>query len=145
MPTIASRVFVGVAPPIGVAALRKRARQSSSATVKKAEMSEPSVFKFASVVVWVLLSGSRITLPQAPVPGSTRFGTFPAAIRSPSGFPEIASPLMNRAAVNVEATLVSSLTVTVFGNSVPNTAIRAMVSLGLLSTAAFAVPPLATK
>ena len=67
MPAIASRVFLGVAPPGGVAALRKRARQSSSATVAKAEMSEPSVFKFASVVVWVLLSGSRSTLPHPPV------------------------------------------------------------------------------
>ena len=79
-------------------------------------MSEASVFRFASVVFWVMLSGSRSTLPHLPVAGSTRFGTFPAAIRSPSGFPEIDSPLMNRAAVNAEATVVSSLTVTVFGN-----------------------------
>ena len=40
---MALRVFVGVAPPFGVAALR-RARQSSFATVKKAEMREPSVW-----------------------------------------------------------------------------------------------------
>ena len=89
MPAIASRVFFGVAPPGGVAALRKRARQSSSATVEKAVMSEPSVSKLASVVVIELLSGSRSTLPHPPVTGSTRFGTFPAAIRSPSGLPEI--------------------------------------------------------
>jgi hypothetical protein len=31
---------------------------------------------------------------------STRLGTFPAAIRNPSGSPEIDSPLMKRAAVN---------------------------------------------
>jgi hypothetical protein len=38
MPAIASRVFLGVAPSVGVAALRKRARQLSSATVAKAVM-----------------------------------------------------------------------------------------------------------
>ena len=52
---------------------------------------------------------------------------------------------MNRAAVNAEATVVSSLTVTVFGNDVPRTAISAMASLGPLSAAAFGVPPLATR
>src|SRR5262245_29672311 len=114
MPAIASRVFRGVGPPGDVAALRKRVRQSPSATVKKALRSDPRVFKLARVVVWVLLYGSTSTLPQPPVTGSTRLGTFPAAIRRPSGFPEIDPPLMNRAAVNVEATVVSSLTVTVF-------------------------------
>ncbi len=39
---------------------------------------------------------------------------------------------MNRAAVNVEATVVSSFTVTVLGSEVPSTAIRAMASLGPL-------------
>ena len=80
MPAIASRVFFGVTPPGGVAALKKRARQSSLATVKQAEMSEPSVSRFASVVVLELLSGSSSTLPHPPVTGSTRFGAFPAAI-----------------------------------------------------------------
>jgi hypothetical protein len=145
MPAIASSVFFGVTPLGGVAALRKRARHSSLATVAKALMSEPSVSKFASVVVQVLLPGSTITLPQPPVSRSTRLGVFPAAIFSPSGFPEMVSPLMNRAAVNVEATVVSSLTVTVFGNWAPNTAIKARASLGLLSAAAFGMPPLATK
>jgi hypothetical protein len=78
-------------------------------------MSEPSVFKMASVVVWVLLSGSRSTFPHPPVAVSTRLGTFPAAIRSPSGLPEIASALMNRAAVNADATVVSSLMTTFAG------------------------------
>ena len=78
-------------------------------------MSEPSVSKFAIVVVMELLSGSSSTLPHLPVTGSTRFGAFPAAIRSPSGLPEIASPLMNRAAVNAEATVVSSLMTTFSG------------------------------
>src|SRR6266536_3562506 len=73
------------------------------------------------VVVWVRLIGSRITFPHLPVAGSTRFGTFPAAIRSPRGFPEIDSPLMNRAAANVEATVVNSLTVTAFGKRFPTT------------------------
>ena len=82
-------------------------------------MREPSVFKFASVVVWVLLIGSRITLPHPPVSRSTKFGTFPAAIRSPRGFPEIDSPSMNRAAVKAEATVVSSLTMTLLGYSPP--------------------------
>ena len=84
--------------------------------------------KVAIVVVIELLSGSRSTLPHPPVTGSTRFGTFPAAIRSPSGLPEIASPLMNRAAVNAEATVVSSLTVTVVGDEVPSSAISTMAS-----------------
>ena len=108
-------------------------------------MSEPSVSKFAIVVVIELLIGSSSTLPHPPVTGSTRFGTFPAAIRSPSGLPEIDSPLMNRAAVNAEATVVSSLTVTVLGSVVPSSAIRATASLGPLSAAAFRVPPLAIR
>ena len=120
---------MGVAPPVGVAALKKRARQSSFATVAKAVMSEPSVFRFASVVVWVLLSGSRSTLPHPPVAGSTRFGTFPAAIRSPSGLPEIDSPLMNRAAVNAEATVVSSFMTTLAGNLPPSTVNSTMAGL----------------
>ena len=64
---IASSVVFGAAPSDGVAALRKRARQSSFATVANAVMSEPSVSRFASVVVCVLLSGSRSTLPHPPV------------------------------------------------------------------------------
>lgn len=95
-------------------------------------MSDPRVFRFASVVVWVLLSGSRSTLPHPSVAGSTRFGTFPAAIRSPSAFPEIDSPLMNRAAVKAEAAVVSSLTVTVFGTEVPSNVISAMPGLSPL-------------
>src|SRR5262245_66389479 len=101
MLAIASKVFLGAAPPGGVAALRNRVRQSSSATVQKALRSEPRVFRFASVVVWVLLSGSRSTLPQPPVVGSTRFGALPAAIRRPRGCPEIASARWKRAAVEV--------------------------------------------
>src|SRR5215472_8254482 len=92
MPAIASRVFLGVAPAVEVAAWRKRERQSSSATVANALMREPSVFRFASVVVQVLLPGSKITLPQPPVSRSTRLGVFPAAIRSPSRFPQMMSP-----------------------------------------------------
>ena len=45
----------------------------------------------------------------------------------------MASPLMNRAAVNVEATVVSSLIVTFFGNEVPNTDISATASFGLFA------------
>ena len=144
-PAIASSVFFGVAPPIGVAALKRRARQSSSATVREAVMSEPSVFKFARAVVCVLLSGSSNTLPQPPVAGSTRFGVFPAAIFSPSGLPEMASPLMKRAAVNAEATVVSSFTVTVFGNEVPSSDISTRASLAAFAPPAVGVPPLATR
>ena len=143
MPAIASSVVVGAVPPDGVAALKNRLRHASSATVAQAAMSEPSVSSVASVAVWVLLSGSRSTLPHLPVTGSTKLGTFPAAIRSPSGFPEIASPLMNRAAVKAEATVVSSLTVTFAGDEVPSSAISAMASL--LFAAVFSVPPLATR
>ena len=52
---------------------------------------------------------------------------------------------MNRAAVNAEATVVSSFTVTVFGTYVPSRAINAMASLGPLPAAAFGVPPLAIR
>jgi hypothetical protein len=115
------------------------------ATVAKALISEPSVSKVASVVVWKLLSGSTITLPHPPVAGSTRFGTFPAAIRSPSAFPEIESPLMNCAAVNAEATVVSSLITTLAGGVPPSTARRAIA--GLFPPALFAAgtPPAATR
>src|SRR6516165_3522552 len=143
MPAIASRVLFGVCPPVGVAALRNRSRQASSATVAKAAMSEPSVFRFASVAVWVLLIGSISTLPHPPVQGSTKLGTFPAAIRSPRGFPEIDSPLMNRAAVNADATVVSSFTVTVLGGLELSTANSAIASLAPLLAAALGVPPLA--
>lgn len=123
MPAIASSVFRGVTPLGGVDALKNWARQSSFATVNEAAMSEPSVLSVASDVVWVLLIGFRITLPQPAVAGSIRFGTFPAAIRSPSGLPEIDYALMKRAAVNAEATEVSSLTVTVAGALAPSTVI----------------------
>jgi len=101
MLAIASRVFLGFIPEEGVATLRKRVRQSSFELVAKAEIREASVFNFASVVVWVLLIGSRITLPHPPDSRSTKFGTFSAAIRSPRRFPEIVSPLINCAAVNL--------------------------------------------
>ena len=56
----------GAAPSDGVAALRKRPRQSSL-PVANAVKSEPSVSKLASVVFCVLLIGSRMTLPHPPV------------------------------------------------------------------------------
>jgi hypothetical protein len=95
------------------------------------------------VVVIELLSGSRSTSPQLPVTGSIRFGVFPAAIRNPSGFPDIDSPLRNRAAVKAEATVVSSFTVTVVGGEAPSSASSATASL--LFVAAFSVPPFATR
>src|SRR5271157_2084840 len=145
MPAMASRVFLGVAPPVGVAALKKRARQSSLATVNDAVMSEPSVSKLAIVVVIELLRGSSSTLPHLPVAGSTRLGTFPAAILRPSGFPEIAVPLMNRALVNADATVVSSLMVTLAGGLLPTTANSAMTGLSLPALLALGTPPFATR
>jgi hypothetical protein len=99
MLAIASTAFVGALPPAGVAAAKNRLRQLASPTVNEAVMSDPRVFSVASVAVCVLLSGSSSTLPQPPVAGSTRFGTFPAAIRSPSGLPEMAPPWRNCAQV----------------------------------------------
>ena len=127
-------------PPVGVEALKKRVRQLSLATVAKAAMSEPRVSRFASAVVWVLLSGSNSTLPHPPVDRSTKFGTFPAAIRSPSGFPEMDCPLMNLAAVKAEATVVSSLTTTFSGGFSPSTVNRTIAGLSPrpLLTVAFA-------
>jgi hypothetical protein len=95
-------------------------------------MSEPSVSSVANVVVVELLSGSRSTLPHPPVAGSTKFGAFPAAIRSPSGFPKIASPLMKRAEVNVDATVVSSLITILAGGWLPKTVSNAMAVLSAL-------------
>ena len=95
-------------------------------------MSAPSVSNFANVVVIELLSGSRSTLPHSPVAGSTKFGAFPAAIRSPSGFPEIPSPLMKRAEVNADATVVSSLITIFAGGVLPNTVSNAMAGLSPL-------------
>ena len=66
---------------------RSARANSSLAAVNDAVISEPRVSSFANVVVWVLFSGSRITFPHPPVTGSTRLGTFPAAILSPSGLP----------------------------------------------------------
>ena len=101
--------------------------------------------KFASVVVQVLLPGSTITLPQPPVAKSTRFGTFPAAIFRPSGFPEIDPPLMNRAAVNADATVVSSLMVTLAGGLLSNTASKTRAGLSPPVLLALGAPPLATR
>src|SRR5262249_49428996 len=120
-------------------------RQSSLATVAYALMSEPSVSNFANVVVIELLSGSRSTLPHSPVAGSTKFGAFPAAIRNPSGFHEIASPLMKRAEVDVDATVVSSLMTTLAGGVLPSTVSNAMAGLSPLPLLTVASPPLATR
>src|SRR5208337_3517178 len=144
-PAIASSVFLGVVPPVGVAALKKRARQSSLATVKDAVISEPRVSKLAIVVVMELLSGSSSTLPHPPVERSTRSGTFPAAIFSPSGFPEIPVLLMKRAFVNTDATVVSSLIVTLAGGLLPTTAKSAMAGLSPPALLALATPPVATR
>jgi len=135
----------GAAPSDGVAALRKRARQSSLLPAANAVISEPSVSRLASVVVCVLLSGSRSTLPHPPVTGSTRFGTLPAAIFNPSGLPEIASPLMNLALVNADATVVSSLTVTRAGGSPPSTARNASAGLSPAPLLTEGTPPLAIR
>ena len=142
MAAIASTVFFGVVPPIGVAALRKRSRQSLLATVAKAASKEPRVFKFASVVFCVMLIGSKSTFPQVPVTGSTRLGTFPAAIRSPNGLPEMDSPLMKRAAVNAEATVVSSLITTFGGGALLSTS---NIAVAAFSPPAAAMPPLETR
>ena len=94
-----------------------------------AVINEPSVLSRASVVFSVLLIGSSSTLPHVPVAGSTRFGALPAAMRRPSGLPRMAVPSMNRALVKTEATVVSSLTTTSSGGSVPSTDISARASL----------------
>ena len=52
-------------------------------------------------------------------------------MRNPSGLPEIASPLMNRALVNADATVVSSLIVTLAGGLLPTTNSSAMAGLSL--------------
>src|SRR5271165_4548872 len=108
-------------------------------------MSEPIVSKLAIVVVMELLIGSISTLPHVPVTGSTRLGTFPAAIFNPSGLPEMPSPLMNRALVNADATVVSSLIVTLAGGLLPRTDNSAMAGLSPVALLALGTPPFATK
>ena len=74
---------------------------------------------------------------------STRLGTFLAAIRNPSGLPEIDSPLMmKRAAVNAEATVVGSLMTTFGGGALFSTSNIAVAAFSLSHAAA---PPLETR
>jgi hypothetical protein len=121
-------VLFGVGPPIA-AAIRKRLRQSSLRSVMKADSSEPSVLRFAIVVLCVMLIGSKQYFAPCPGRGSTRLGTLPAAIFNPPGLPEIDSPLMNRAPVNAEATVVSSLITTFAGGVWPGTDSRSPAEL----------------
>jgi hypothetical protein len=88
---------------------------------------------------------STIVWPQLPVRRSTKFGTFIAAILSPSGLPEIDSPWINRAAVNAEATVVNSSIVTLLGGLLPITESSAMAGLLPLPLRAAGSPPLATR
>ena len=55
------------------------------------------------------------------------------------------SPLMNRALVNAEATVVSSLIVTLAGGLLPTTASSAMAGLSPPALLALATPPFATR
>jgi hypothetical protein len=121
MPAIASNESAGADAAGTAAAFRKSARHVSSEDVANAVIRFPRVFSLASVDVWELLSGSSSTLPQVPVDGSTRFGTLPAAIRRPTSLPLIAVPLMNRALVKTDATVVSSLTTAPDGAFSPRT------------------------
>src|SRR5262249_41708493 len=79
-----------------------------------------SVVTFAIVVVCVLLIASWMVVPQPPVCRSTRFGTLPAAILRPSGWPLMAVPLMNCACVHTDATVVISLMTTLAGGVLPS-------------------------
>jgi hypothetical protein len=140
----ADRVSLGVPPPGGVA-VSNSLPHASGKLVTQADSRMPSVLNLASVVVCELLSGSWITGPRPPVSRSTKFGTLPAAIRSPSAWPRSAAPFTNCAAVHAEATVVSSLIVTRCGGSVPNRAIKAIAGFGPLPAPAFASPPLAMR
>ncbi len=103
----AERVSVGAAAAGGVAAWKSFAH-APGISVMQAESKIPSVFNLASVVVAELFNGSWITGPNPPVWISTRFGTLPAAICSPSALPLSESPFRNCAPVHAEATVVSS-------------------------------------
>ena len=86
-----------------------------------------------------------MTDPRPPVSRLTRFGTFPAAIRSPSASPLNAVPFRNCAPVHAEATVVSSLIVTRSGGLVPNVAIKVIAGFGPLPDASFDSPPAAMR
>src|SRR5262245_8693928 len=97
--------------------------------VAQADSRSASVAKFAIVGVGGQFNGSWRTGPQPPVERSTKLGTLPAAIFSPSACPLIAEPSRNCALVQTDATVVSSLMVTLFGSAEPRTARNASPSL----------------
>ena len=137
-------VSVGWAPPGGVAA-SKSLSHAFSIAVTQADSRMPSVFSLANVVVCGPFSGSTMTGPRPPVSRSTRFGTFPAAIRNPNSSPLNAPPSRNCAPVQTEATVVSSLIVTRAGGTAPNVAISMVAGLDPLPAAVLASPPAAMR
>ena len=84
MASAAVNVSVGALPVAGAAAVKSLPHTSAETRVAQPASTLANVAKLAIVGVWLLLSGSCITSPHPPVARSTKFGTFPAAIRSPS-------------------------------------------------------------
>jgi hypothetical protein len=83
------------------------------------ERMSANVAKFAIVGVWPLLSGPWIASPHPPVVRSTKLGTLPAAMRSPSACPLMAVPSRNCELVHTDATVVISLTTTLARDASP--------------------------
>jgi hypothetical protein len=82
--------------------------------------------------------------PYPPVSTSTKFGTLPAAMRSPSALPLMAVPSRNCALVQTDATVVNSLIVTLAGGLLPITEMSAMAGLSPPPLLAADTPPWAT-
>jgi len=105
-------------------------------------MSEPSDSSCERGILGAV-KRSNSTLAPLAGRGVYRFGTFPAAIRIPSGLPEIASPLMNERQRIAEATVVKF----VDGDCSRNGFQATHQGDGMLTpvfAAPLAVPPLAT-
>ena len=113
--------------------------------VAQADRTSASVAKFAIVGVCGPFSGSWMTPPQPPDERSTKLGTLPAAILSPSAGPFSTSPSRNCAFVQTEATVVNSLIVTLCGGFAPSAARKASSGVLARSGLASGVPPRATR
>ena len=145
MDCAAVSVSVGTVPLGDVDAANSLLQASGVTRVTQPASTSASVAKFAIVGVWPLLSGSWMVAPQPPVARSTKLGTLPAAIFSPSAWPLSAGPSRNCAFVQTDATVVISLIVTVGGALPPNTDSKAMAGLSPPDLSAADLPPWATR
>ena len=107
-------------------------------------MSEPSVSKFASVVVMELLSGSRSTLPHVPVDGIDQVRRVPGGDLQSERVAGDRFPVDEARGGERRGHGGEFVDRDLVGGVPPSTASRARPSLAPLPAAALGVPPLAT-